>query len=93
MIDGTAVCAKMTATNIMGTSAVSDVGCGARIFIPVLPDPPRNLVNNADVTNKSRASFSWVDGASTGGKPILNYRVSYDQGSGNWVVLTSTLTS
>jgi len=68
----------MTATNIMGTSEVSDVGCGARIFIPVLPDPPRNLENNADVTNKSRASFSWIDGVSNGGKPILNYRVSYD---------------
>lgn len=59
MINDTPVCAKMTATNIMGTSSVSSVGCGALIFIPWLPDAPTNLTNDPQITNKSRTSFSW----------------------------------
>lgn len=93
MVDGTPVNVKITATNILGESAESDIGGGAVIFIPLIPDAPVNLINNGDLTNKVRASFTWQNGADDGGKPVLDYRVSYDQGGIDWVVLTSTLST
>ena len=37
-------------------------------------------------------AFTWSSGATTGGKAILDYRVSYDQGADDWIVLDSTIT-
>ena len=33
--------------------------------------------------------LTWSDGLSTGGTPIIDYRVSYDQGIGEWQVLST----
>jgi hypothetical protein len=35
----------------------------------------------------------WSDGASNGGQPILDYRISFDQGSGNWAILQTGITT
>lgn len=34
-------------------------------------------------------AFTWTDGASNGGQPILDYRVSFDQAKNIWVELQS----
>jgi hypothetical protein len=42
------------------------------------PDTPNNL--KARISSDTQISLTWVDGASDGGSPILDYEVSYDQG-------------
>jgi len=90
-VDGTPVNVKITAANILGEYAESEIGGGAVIFIPLIPDAPVNLINNGDVANKVRTSFTKQNRANDGGKPVLDYRVSYDQCGIDWVVLASTL--
>ena len=38
-------------------------------------------------------SFTWLDGASNGGSPIVGYNVYFDQGVGNFIMLTSGVTT
>ena len=57
-----------------------------------MPDAPLALTN-ATVTNKDLVGITWSDGLNNGGTPVIDYRVSWDQSSGNWVVLqTGVLT-
>jgi len=45
------------------------------------------------VTTASVIGITWADGPSTGGSPIIDYRVSFDQSISTWVVLeTGVLT-
>ena len=83
----TSVYAKVAVSNIVGTSEFSDVGNGAYITMSYVPDPPRNFLRNEAQTTKTQLSFSWTEGASNGGQPVLDYRVSFDQASNNWRVL------
>lgn len=81
---------KVVATNDYGDSEVSDPGNGGVIVL--VPDPPLNLQNDPSVTDKATIRFTWTDGASDGGETIIDYRVSYDQATGNYVELASGLT-
>lgn len=85
MIDS--VYAKVAATNIVGDSLFSQVGNGAVIAMSYPPDAPRNLRRNEDVTTRTVLAFYWSDGASNGGQPVEDYRISFDQGIGSWRVL------
>lgn len=71
---------------------MSDTGSGSTVFVPVVPDQPYNLLQSTyPDTSKTSAGFSWTDGQ-TGGKPILDYKVEYDQAIGSWVDLQSDVT-
>lgn len=67
--------AKVTATNVEGPSAESTEGNGATIL--TYPDPPVALVNNVATTSATETALSWSTGASDGGTPIIDYRISY----------------
>jgi hypothetical protein len=81
------VLVKVAAINIVGASPFSEVGNGAVITMSFEPDAPINLARDQIQTTRTQVGLLWTAGASNGGQPILDYRVSYDQGSGNWVVL------
>lgn len=78
---------NVIAVNLYGESEVSDDGGTA--IITMVPDAPVSLVNELDTTTASQIKISWSDGLSNGGAAIIDYRVSYDQSSGEFVVLES----
>jgi hypothetical protein len=45
------------------------------------------------VTRKNVIAFSWSDGVSDGGAVILDYSVSYDQSTNNYVTLATGITT
>lgn len=81
----------MIAFNAYGQSEMSSVGNGG--IMVYVPDAPVNLQNNPLVTSDSVIEFTWEDGASDGDQPVLDYRVIYDETTGNFVTLVEGLTS
>jgi hypothetical protein len=79
-----AVVAKVIAVNVIGESEISDEGSGASIFVPVVPDAPKSLSHNPSGTSMTTASFSWSNGASNGGKPVLDYLIEFNLGGDGW---------
>jgi hypothetical protein len=47
-------------------------------IIVTVPDAPVSLQNDLLITTAYKIGFTWQDGPSKGGAPILDYRVSYD---------------
>lgn len=80
---------KIIATNLYGDSALSEAGNGAMILL--VPNTPINFANNPLVTNKTNIGLTWTDGSNNGGTPILDYRITYDQSTGNYIILVSGL--
>ena len=58
---------------------------GANVVL--VPGAPTNLANNPSVTLASRIGLVWEDNASSGGQPILDHKVFFDQSTNNWVLL------
>jgi hypothetical protein len=58
-----------------------------------VPDAPVNLQNDAAVTDASKIKFTWSQGASNGGVPVIDYDVYYDQATGSYVLLESNVVS
>jgi hypothetical protein len=52
-----------------------------------VPDAPINIFNDPTVTDANRIKFTWTEGPSDGGMPVLDFDVYYDQGSSSWVLL------
>lgn len=73
---GDSVYAIITATNVYGESDPSSPGNGASIL--QVPSAPTDLVFDTEITTASVIGLQWGDGLSTGGSPILDYRISYD---------------
>jgi len=73
---GDSIHAKVLAINFYGEGLMSASGNGASCVL--VPSAPINLQNNGTVTNALRVGFSWMNGPSTGGKPILDYTIYYD---------------
>ena len=72
---GDSVFAVVVATNpIGGDSVQSEAGNGATIISA--PDAPLNLAEDSALRTISTLGLTWSDGASDGGAPILDYRVS-----------------
>jgi hypothetical protein len=69
----------------MGSSVVSSAGNGATILRE--PDAPLSLINISWISGATSIGFTWTDGAESGGTPIIDYRVWYDQGTGVMIVL------
>lgn len=88
---GSSVYADVQAFNYIGGSTISSGGNGAIIII--VPDPPVNLQNVAEITDAYQIGLSWQQGASTGGTAITEYILSYDQGINTYVVFESGITS
>ena len=82
---GSSVYAKIAAINLMGTSLDSVAGNGAEITR--VPDPPINLVKNTLVSNAVTIGIQWDNGLESGGVPVLDYRVWYDQGTDTYMIL------
>jgi hypothetical protein len=85
------VYAKVTATNFYGTSEDSDPGNGAAIVL--VPDAPYQVRDNAAVTSSTQVGLTWIDGISNGGRPVIDYTLSYDQSTGTWIELESGITA
>lgn len=66
----------MSATNLYGESQLSTQGNGATIV--TVPDAPIGVADNTTVTSASVIGIKWSNGLSTGGSPIIDYRISYD---------------
>ena len=73
--------------NVYGESAASASGNGATIVL--VPDAPINLADNSVVTTQSVIGLTWSNGPSAGGSSIIDYRISYDQSTGEFVHLES----
>jgi hypothetical protein len=90
---GSSVTATVTSVNSVGNSPESPAGNGAVIIVWYVPDAPLSLTNDAIVTSRSQIRFTWQDGISNGGKPVLEYRVNYDQALGaGYIILYSGVT-
>jgi hypothetical protein len=68
--------AKVVAYNYYGNSLESDAANGATILL--VPSASVGLRDNTAVTTASVVGLKWNNGISTGGSPIIDYRVSYD---------------
>lgn len=75
---------KIEARNLKGYSAFSNQ---VSILCSRIPDAPTNLAYTAQTSNDVQIALTWANGASNGGSSIIDYRVSYDQGSNVWLVL------
>lgn len=42
------------------------------------PEAPTLLTRNEVLTSKTVLSFTWAEGVSNGGSPVIDYRVMYD---------------
>jgi len=89
LLQGSSIYASVVAYNAVGDSPNSDVGNGALVIVSRVPDAPINLMRDVMVTlDKTKISFKWED-SFDGNQPVLDYRVSYDQGKGLFVVSDS----
>jgi len=87
---GTTYKFKVQGRNTFGYSALS---VETSILAAQVPDAPMNLFNQPLVTNSEQVGFEWSAGAFNGGSVVIDYRVSYDQGTGTWLVLDSAVTA
>jgi hypothetical protein len=76
LVFGDSVFARVTAINYYGESIESDFGNGAIILL--VPDAPINLQDVPAVTTAYVIGLQWIDGMSTGGATIIDYRITYD---------------
>ena len=73
---GDSVFAKIIAINYYGESVSSEGGNGA--IIVTVPTPPINLIDNVAVTSAFIIGLKWDEGYSSGGSPVIDYRITYD---------------
>lgn len=83
---GDEIRASVSATNEYGESEQSLVSTDNPLVLEI-PDAPLFLADNVEITNDAIAALTWQDGHSYGGTPIIDYRVSYDQAVGEFIVL------
>jgi hypothetical protein len=86
---GSSISAKVQAYNLYGYSLESPIGNGAIIL--TYPDAPTTLAEIQASRTPAKISFNWIEGPSNGGTPVLDYRVTYDQSTGDYVVLDSLI--
>jgi titin len=80
---------KVAAINDLGEGPLSEPYL---VVAATVPDAPIQLTRNELLTSKEAVSFTWQPGTSHGGSPIIEYRVSFDQGSDSWIVLSTSVT-
>jgi hypothetical protein len=71
---------------------MSSAGNGAVIL--TYPDAPVDLkLNPTFVRTSTQLSISWNEGPANGGTPVTSYRIYFDQGVNNWILLASGVTT
>jgi hypothetical protein len=90
LLKGYSINIQVIASNAYGNSLISLAGSGAVIVL--VPDAPISLLNDASVTSTTQIKFAWSNGASNGGQSIVDYRITYDQSTGNYVTLATGVT-
>ncbi len=65
----------MTAVNVIGEGPRSNAYL---VVAATQPDAPQSLTRNSQFTTLTALSFTWSDGASNGGSPIIGYNVYFD---------------
>jgi hypothetical protein len=88
---GDSIYATVSYTNAVGSSSASELGNGAVIITN--PDPPSLLQNKPAITSSTVIALSWTATVVVGGTPVIDYRVSWDQGTGAYVELESGITT
>jgi len=73
---GVSVWAKVSATNVIGTTEFSSEGNGAIMLTS--PDAPINLANVPEITTGSQIGLVWEDGAIDGGADVIDYKITWD---------------
>ena len=73
---GDSIDAIIIASNQYGDSSPSVIGSGANIVY--VPDAPIQFENEPLITTATQIGLKWENGASSGGKPIIDYRIYYD---------------
>lgn len=58
----------------------------------LVPNPPINLRDNIDVTTAFVIGLIWEDDTSTGGTPVIDYKITYDQSTGVDITLVEGVT-
>ena len=91
MVMGDHIYVKVTANNLYGASLESIPGDGAAVVF--LPDAPLYLANNPAITAAGIVGINWSPGISDGGRPILDYKIWYDQGSSIYTTLATVTTN
>ena len=91
LVWGASVFAKFTATNIVNSSDESTPGNGA--ILVTYPDAPASVANDALTTDATKVRITWVAPVFNGGTTIIDYRVSWDLGSGSFQYLQSGVTA
>jgi hypothetical protein len=86
---GSSIYAKVVSYNFYGYSQESSIGNGAVIL--TYPDAPINVAETVSERSASTISLTWTNGAANGGAPVLDYRITYDQSAGDYIVLASGL--
>jgi hypothetical protein len=76
---------KVIAINVYGESDYSEIGEGA--VIKLRPDAPINLENDPAITDAFSIAFTWIEGASDGGTPVIDFDIYYDKAVGDWELL------
>jgi hypothetical protein len=87
---GDSVYATVQATNAAGSSSVSAPGNGAPLVTN--PDEPNFLANDNAITSSTVIGITWAAPTVVGGTPVIDYQVSWDQGTGApYAVLASNI--
>jgi hypothetical protein len=58
-----------------------------------VPDAPTSLARDSANTNKTQVAITWSPGASNGGTVVIDYSVYWDQGTNNYVLAASGVTT
>jgi hypothetical protein len=88
---GSSIWAKISVTNIIGTTSYSPPGNGAIMLTS--SDAPLDLENVPEITTGSQIGLIWTDGLVSGGAPVEDYQITWDQGTGTDVVLVTNILS
>jgi hypothetical protein len=81
---------KIVAVNTIGDSEFSEPYL---VVAATIPEAPTLLTRNQELTTKTVLSFTWSQGVSNGGSPIIDYKVTYDRSMNSWVEVASGLTA
>lgn len=81
---------KISAVNEIGEGELSDPFL---VVAATVPDAPIQLTRDDYLSSREVIAFSWNEGTGNGGSSIIDYRVSFDQGTGDFIVIGDTFTS
>lgn len=74
---------KVQARTQMGYSSDSQE---IEVMAAVAPDAPINLAIDDNSSSETQITLTWQDGVNSGGSPVIDYSVFYDQGQGGAMI-------